>query len=264
MTAQVRPDKRTGPVRIPLKLDLALIAVRIAAILAVMPFAIGWRTPLFASWRITALVVLLAVPLLLILAETWTLRRVWSVSRVARAMSAAALALAAVAFGATGCDRDPVSLSAPRRPRRRRAAARTARAASPRRLSRRRDLAGLDRSPRHRGRVPLRAQCPRQDRRDDPPRGRRAAAGAAHPGARPPLDRDRPGRRHGVPHVAAAQPHAADRRHRHAASRPRRAAARDPAIRGDVRDASSQRSASISTSRRSSTSTTASRIRRTA
>jgi beta-N-acetylhexosaminidase len=89
-------------VRIPLKLDLALIAIRIAAILAVMPLAIGWRTPLFASWRITALVALLVVPLLLVLAEAWTLRRVWSASRVARATSAAALALAALAFGAVG------------------------------------------------------------------------------------------------------------------------------------------------------------------
>ena len=45
-----------------------------AAILALLPFAIGWRTPLFASWRLTALIVLIALPLAVIAAEVWTLR----------------------------------------------------------------------------------------------------------------------------------------------------------------------------------------------
>jgi beta-N-acetylhexosaminidase len=87
-------------VRIPAKLDLALIAVRIAVILAIMPLAIGWRTPLFASWRTTALVVLLALPALLIAIEIWTLRRVRQL-RAARTLSTMALFLAVVAFGAT-------------------------------------------------------------------------------------------------------------------------------------------------------------------
>ena len=50
--------------RIPVKLDRALIVARIVLyLLALLPFAIGWRTPLFASWRYAALVVLLALPL---------------------------------------------------------------------------------------------------------------------------------------------------------------------------------------------------------
>jgi beta-N-acetylhexosaminidase len=87
-------------VRIPAKLDLALIAARIALILAIMPFAIGWRTPLFAGWRYTALAVLIALPALLIAFEIWTLRRVRH-TRFPRILSTAALVLAAVAFGAT-------------------------------------------------------------------------------------------------------------------------------------------------------------------
>jgi beta-N-acetylhexosaminidase len=86
--------------RIPLKLDLALIAARIALTAALLPFAIGWRTPLFASWRTVALAVLLALPLALIAAEIWTLRRTRS-RRALRLMGGASLALALVAFGAT-------------------------------------------------------------------------------------------------------------------------------------------------------------------
>ena len=85
--------------RIPVKLDLALIAARIVLVAALLPFAIGWRTPLFASWRLVALAVLLALPLALIAAEIWTLRR--ASSRALRAMSRASLALALLAFAAT-------------------------------------------------------------------------------------------------------------------------------------------------------------------
>jgi beta-N-acetylhexosaminidase len=87
-------------VRIPAKLDLALIAIRIALILVLMPLAIGWRTPLFASWRHTALAVLIALPALLIAVEIWTLRRVRH-ARFPRILSTVALILAVVAFGAT-------------------------------------------------------------------------------------------------------------------------------------------------------------------
>jgi beta-N-acetylhexosaminidase len=87
-------------VRIPARLDLALIAVRIALILAIMPFAVGWRTPLFAGWRYTALAILIALPALLIAFEIRTLRRVRH-ARFPRILSGVALALAVVAFGAT-------------------------------------------------------------------------------------------------------------------------------------------------------------------
>jgi len=88
-------------VRIPLKLDLALVTVRISLVAALLPFALGWRTPLFASWRYLALAVLLAFPLALIVAEIWTLRRTWTRSRVLGTVSGASLALAAMAFMVT-------------------------------------------------------------------------------------------------------------------------------------------------------------------
>jgi len=87
--------------RIPVRLDLALIVLRIVLILGLLPFAIGWRTPFFASWRYVALAVLLALPLMLIATEIWTLRRTWTSSRTARLLSGASLALALLAFGAT-------------------------------------------------------------------------------------------------------------------------------------------------------------------
>ena len=86
--------------RIPVKLDLALITVRIVLVAALLPFAIGWRTPLFAGWRYLALAVLLVLPMALIAAEIWTLRRASS-SRALRAMSRASLALALVVFATT-------------------------------------------------------------------------------------------------------------------------------------------------------------------
>jgi beta-N-acetylhexosaminidase len=86
--------------RIPPRLDLALIALRIALILALLPFAIGWRTPLFASWRHAALAVLIVLPASLIAFEVWTLRRVRDL-RWPRILSAVALILAVVAVGAT-------------------------------------------------------------------------------------------------------------------------------------------------------------------
>jgi len=86
-------------VRLPVKLDLALAVLRIALIAAILPLAIGWRTPFFASWRTVALTVLLALPLLLIAIEVWTLRR--ARTRVVRLTSGASLLLALIAFGAT-------------------------------------------------------------------------------------------------------------------------------------------------------------------
>ena len=85
--------------RLPVKLDLALAVLRIALIAAILPLAIGWRTPFFASWRTVALTVLLALPLLLIAIEVWTLRR--ARTRAVRLTSGASLLLALIAFGAT-------------------------------------------------------------------------------------------------------------------------------------------------------------------
>ena len=85
--------------RFTVKLDLALVVLRIALVAAILPLAIGWRTPFFASWRIVALNVLLTLPLLLIAVEVWTLRR--ARARALRLASAASLLLASIAFGTT-------------------------------------------------------------------------------------------------------------------------------------------------------------------
>jgi beta-N-acetylhexosaminidase len=89
-------------VRISRPVDIALAVVRIVLILCMLPFAIGWRTPLFAGWRYTALAVLIIAPLLLIAIEIWTLRRARHGGRAIRILSGAALSLAVIAFGATG------------------------------------------------------------------------------------------------------------------------------------------------------------------
>jgi beta-N-acetylhexosaminidase len=80
--------------------SVALALLRITLISCVLPFAVGWRTPLFASSRTVALVVLLALPLVLIAIEIMTLRRTER-SRVMRLISGASLALAVTAFGFT-------------------------------------------------------------------------------------------------------------------------------------------------------------------
>ena len=80
--------------------SVALALIRIALISCILPFAVGWRTPLFASWRIVALVVLFALPLALIAIEIAALRRVER-SRAIRLISGASLALAVTAFGFT-------------------------------------------------------------------------------------------------------------------------------------------------------------------
>src|SRR5436305_12332368 len=68
-----------------------------------MPFAVGWRTPLFASWRYTALVALLVLPLILIAFEAWMLRgrKAPQSSRALRLISFAAILVGVVAFGTT-------------------------------------------------------------------------------------------------------------------------------------------------------------------
>jgi beta-N-acetylhexosaminidase len=86
-------------VRLLVKPDLALAVLRIALIAALLPLAVGWRTPFLASWRHVALAVLLALPLLLIALEVWTLRRAGR--RAVRLASGTSLLLALIAFGAT-------------------------------------------------------------------------------------------------------------------------------------------------------------------
>jgi beta-N-acetylhexosaminidase len=82
-------------------LNVAFVLARITLILGIMPFAIGWRTPLFAGWRYTALAVLLALPAILIAFEIWWLRRNSARPRSLRAASLGALGLAVIAFGTT-------------------------------------------------------------------------------------------------------------------------------------------------------------------
>jgi len=82
-------------------LNAAFILARIALIAALLPLAIGWRTPLLTTWRPIALVVLLGVPLIVIAIDLWTLRRMWSRSTWLRLLSGASLMLALCAFGVT-------------------------------------------------------------------------------------------------------------------------------------------------------------------
>jgi beta-N-acetylhexosaminidase len=84
-------------------LNVAFALARFVLIAAMMPLAIGWRTPLFASWRYTALAALIILPLVLIAFEFWMLRRTMAPqsSRVLRFISFATILLGAVAFGAT-------------------------------------------------------------------------------------------------------------------------------------------------------------------
>ena len=80
-------------------LNVALALSRLALIACALPFAVGWRTPLFANWRVTALVVLLAVPLAVMARELWTFRA--QSARALRLLGALTILLAAAVFGFT-------------------------------------------------------------------------------------------------------------------------------------------------------------------
>jgi beta-N-acetylhexosaminidase len=80
-------------------LSAAFAFTRLFLIFAVLPFAIGWRTPLFAGWRYTALAVLIALPLLIVALEIWSLRR--TRTRFVRMVSVTSLVIAVIAAGAT-------------------------------------------------------------------------------------------------------------------------------------------------------------------
>ncbi|MGZ5841954.1 MAG: glycoside hydrolase family 3 N-terminal domain-containing protein [Xanthobacteraceae bacterium] len=84
-------------------LNVAFALARFILIAAMMPFAIGWRTPLFASSRYIALAALIILPLILIAFEFWMLRgtKAPQSSRSLRFISFATILFGAVAFGAT-------------------------------------------------------------------------------------------------------------------------------------------------------------------
>ena len=82
-------------------LNAAFILARIALVAALLPLAIGWRTPLMTTWRPIALVALLAVPLIIVAIDIWTLRRMWSRSTLLRLLSGVSLVLAICTFGVT-------------------------------------------------------------------------------------------------------------------------------------------------------------------
>ena len=86
-------------------LHLAFLLARIALLVAIMPFAIGWRTQLFASWRYAALAALIVLPLLLIALEILLMWRARAnrglFPRTTHALSFIALALGVVTLGAT-------------------------------------------------------------------------------------------------------------------------------------------------------------------
>src|ERR1700730_19416883 len=62
-------------------LHVAFALARFVLIAAIMPFAVGWRTPLFAGWRYSALAALIILPLILIAFEFWMLRGTRKASR---------------------------------------------------------------------------------------------------------------------------------------------------------------------------------------
>ncbi|MEJ0078496.1 MAG: glycoside hydrolase family 3 N-terminal domain-containing protein [Alphaproteobacteria bacterium] len=82
-------------------LNAAFILARIALIAAMLPLAIGWRTPLLTTWRPLALAALLIASAIVIAIDIWTLRRVWWRSILLRLMSVVSLILAIFVFGVT-------------------------------------------------------------------------------------------------------------------------------------------------------------------
>ena len=216
--------------RFLVKLDLPLAVLRIALIAALLPLAIGWRTPLFASWRTVALAVLLALPLMLLAIDIWTLRR----ARVAcRAPDQRRLARACACCVRHHRDhRADVPLPALRRAGRRSGRARKARPAFPHRLSPPRRTAGAARSPRRRRRVHQRAERRGQVARGGPPQDRRMAGAAPRAEPSAAVGRDRSGRRAGVAGLAAADAPVFARRRRRVACRSGREARRAAPLRG--------------------------------
>ena len=84
-------------------LNVAFALARFVLIAALMPLAIGWRTPLFSSWRYAALAMLIILPSISIAFEFWMLRgtKAPQGSRLLRFISFATILLGALAFGST-------------------------------------------------------------------------------------------------------------------------------------------------------------------
>src|SRR5262245_42112500 len=76
----------------PQALTLVFVLARLAIVVALLPYALDWRSPALASVHSQALAVLIVVPAGLIVAELATLRRRAS-TRGVRALSGIALAL---------------------------------------------------------------------------------------------------------------------------------------------------------------------------
>jgi len=78
----------------------ALLALRLGIAIALLPFAIDWRSPVLASVRPAALAALIVLPLLLIAIDAAMLRTA-PPSRLRRALSVAVIVVAALALTAT-------------------------------------------------------------------------------------------------------------------------------------------------------------------
>jgi beta-N-acetylhexosaminidase len=77
---------------VPKGLTRALAVARVAILLALLPYALDWRSPFLASIRVWAFIGLVAIPLAIVVVEVRALRR--SAGRFDRALSSATLALA--------------------------------------------------------------------------------------------------------------------------------------------------------------------------
>lgn len=78
---------------------MGLLVVRLAVAIALLPFAIDWRSPLLAGYRPAALSALVAVPLLLLAIDGWMLRK--PQSGIRRTLSVAVVLAAGAALIAT-------------------------------------------------------------------------------------------------------------------------------------------------------------------
>src|SRR5262245_3789346 len=82
-------------------IKLASGAIRLLAVLALLPFAIDWRSPLLASVRPPALAILVAVPLLVLAVELWRVRVSPPEGGLIRALRFATIAVCAAVLLAT-------------------------------------------------------------------------------------------------------------------------------------------------------------------
>jgi len=76
---------------VPKGLTRALAIARVAILLALVPYALDWRSPFLASVRVWAFIALVAIPLIIVVVEVRALR--WPAGRFDRALSSASLAL---------------------------------------------------------------------------------------------------------------------------------------------------------------------------